>query len=81
MSVNERLFEIQVMIEKFIELDDKKSLKEAHGMIRWKRDVRESVQTEQRKLDDIFYFLNGVLFEKGLVEGWSKPVVKQGDGE
>ena len=71
-KVNERLYEIQAMIEKLINTDDKKSLKEVHRMISWKREVSEQVQKEERKLDDIFYFLNGVLFEKGLVSGWSR---------
>jgi hypothetical protein len=39
-------------------------------MIAWKREVSESIQSEQRKLDDIFYFLVGILYAKGLVKSW-----------
>jgi len=67
-NVNERLYQIEKMIEKII--DDKKSIKEVHNMINWKRGVDDGVQLEQHKLDDIFYFLNGILFEKGIVKSW-----------
>jgi hypothetical protein len=69
-KVNERLFEIEKMIEALVKENDKKSLLEAKQMMAWKRDVTESVQTEERKLDDIFYFLVGILFAKGLVKDW-----------
>lgn len=69
-NINERLFEIEKMIETLIKESDVKSLLEAKRMMAWKRDVSEDVQTEERKLDDIYYFLVGVLFAKGLVKSW-----------
>ena len=69
-NVNERLFEIEKMIEILVKEDDKKSLMEAKRMIAWKRDVSEGIQTNERKLDDIYYFLVGILFAKGLVKDW-----------
>jgi len=69
-NVDERLIEIENMIETLIKEDDKKSLIEVKRMISWKREVSEHVQTEQRKLDDIYYFLIGILFAKGLVKNW-----------
>jgi len=69
-NVNERLFEIEKMIEKLVNEDDKKSLLEVKRMMAWKRDVSEDIQTEERKLDDIFYFLVGILFTRGLVKDW-----------
>jgi curved DNA-binding protein len=53
-----------------VEINAIEPLLEVKDMIAWKRDVSEQVQTEQRKLDDIFYFLVGILYAKGLVEGW-----------
>jgi hypothetical protein len=69
-NVNERLCEIENMIKTLVKENDTNSLLEVKDMIAWKRDVSEHVQTEQRKLDDIFYFLVGILYAKGLVEGW-----------
>ena len=69
-NVNERLCEIENMIKKLVETNNVNSLLEVKDMIAWKRDVSENVQTEQRKLDDIYYFLVGILYAKGLVEGW-----------
>jgi len=69
-DVNQRLYEIQQRIEKVLEIEDIKVLKEVHNMIEWKRNVSPKVQSEINKLDDIFYFLNGVLFEKGIAKGW-----------
>ena len=69
-NVNERLFEIEKMIEKLVNEDDKKSLLEVKRMMAWKRNVSEDIQTEERKLDDIFYFLVGILFTRGLVKDW-----------
>jgi len=69
-NVNERLFEIEKMIETLVKEDDKKSLLEVKQMINWKRGVNQSVQIEERKLDDIYYFLVGILFAKGLVKDW-----------
>jgi len=69
-KINERLFEIEKMIETLFKKDDKASLLEAKSMIAWKRNVSEDIQTEERKLDDIYYFLIGILFAKGLVNNW-----------
>lgn len=69
-SVNERLIEIEKMIEVLVKENCGESLLEAKQMMKWKREVREEVQSEQRKLDDIYYFLVGILFTKGLVKGW-----------
>ena len=68
-NVNERLYEIQKMVEELIKTDDKKCLAEMNNMLYWKRQWH---QEEERKLDDIFYFLNGVLFAKGIITGWSR---------
>ena len=69
-NVNERLFEIEKMIEALVKEDDKKSLLEVKRMMAWKRGVDEDIQTKEKQLDDIFYFLTGILFAKGLVKSW-----------
>ena len=67
---NERLFEIENMIKKLVETNNVNYLIEVKNMIAWKRGVSEDIQTEQRKVDDIFYFLVGILYAKGLVNSW-----------
>jgi hypothetical protein len=69
-NVNERLIEIEKMIEVLVKENCGESLLEVKRMMGWKREVREEVQSEQRKLDDIYYFLVGILFAKGLVKDW-----------
>ena len=66
-EVNERLAQIQSMIEVLIKKEDIKNLKEIYDMLHWKKDCH---QEEIRKLDDIFYFLSGVLFSKNIIMGW-----------
>jgi hypothetical protein len=68
-EINERLFEIQKMIEVLIKKEDTKDLKEVYQMLDWKRGCH---QEEIRKLDDIFYFLSGVLFSQGITCSWGR---------
>ena len=76
-EVNERLSQIQKMIEVLIENKDTKDLKEVYRMLDWKRECH---QEEIRKLDDIFYFLSGVLFAQGITVSWGRVEFKQKDG-
>ena len=71
---NERLCQIQKMIEALIKKEDIYNLKEVYKMIDWKMQCH---QEELRKVDDIFYFLSGVLFAKGITISWGKTEFKE----
>ena len=73
-EVNERLSQIQKMIEVLVDEKDIENLKEIYRMLDWKRSCS---QEEIKKLDDIFYFLSGVLFAKGITVSWGLTEFKK----
>jgi len=75
MNENEMLKSIQDTIELFAKKNMDKELLIVHDMIKWKKN--DDTEPLMRSLKDVFYFINGILFMKGLSDHWGGSIKKK----
>jgi len=74
MNENELLKSIQEAIELFAKENMDKELLMVNKMVRFRAEHSTS---QLQSLNDVYYFINGILFEKGLSDYWNGRLKKK----